>query len=97
MSFKKRIFALIVACAIVLAMAFSVFFIAHNAEHNCSGSDCQICAQINSCIKSLDNITPKPESAVAAAPVLFALVLAIGVCIQFNKKSLVDLNIKLSN
>jgi hypothetical protein len=97
MSTKKRIFALFVACAMVFAMAFSAFFIAHNAEHKCSGSDCRICEQISICLKSMNEISPKPESAAAVMPLMFALVMVIGVCVQFNKKSLVDLNIKLSN
>ena len=98
MSTKKRILAFAVALAMVFAMAFSVFFIAHNGEHNCSGEDCRICAQINNCIRSLNNITPKPETAAVYIPAVFALVALIGAVVQFNnKKSLVDLNIKLSN
>ena len=98
MKAKKRIIAFAVALAMAFAMAFSVFFIAHNSEHNCSGDDCQICAQINNCIRSLNNITPKPESMEALIPVAFALVLAIGAVVKLNnKKSLVDLNVKLSD
>ena len=98
MTAKKRIAALILAFAMVFAMAFSVFFIAHNSEHNCSGEDCQICAQINLCINSLNNLVPKPEKAQACLAAVFMLVLVIGIAENsFIRKSLVDLNIKLSN
>ena len=98
MKAKKRIIAFAVALAMAFAMAFSVFFIAHNSEHNCTGDDCQICAQINNCIRSLNNITPKPENAEAFISVAFALILVIGAVVKLNnKKSLVDLNVKLSD
>lgn len=98
MASKKRLLALFVALTMVCAMAFSVFFIAHNSGHKCSGGDCQICAQINSCIRSLNKITPKPESTAAVALVCFAIVLVFGEIIKLNnKKSLVDLNVKLSD
>ena len=98
MTAKKRIAALILAFAMVFAMAFSVFFIAHNSEHSCTGEDCRICEQINLCINSLNNLVPKPEKAQIFCFAAFALVLAVGTIEKgFTKKSLVDLNIKLSN
>ena len=95
---KKRIIALIVAFAMVFALAFSVFFIAHNSEHKCSGTDCEICAQINNCLVKINNIMPKPQSAVVFALALFAVVLLLGdaLCAQ-NRKTLTQLKVKLSN
>ena len=98
MASKRRIIAFVVAAAMALAMTFSVFFIAHNAEHKCSGTDCQICAQISNCIKNLNKITPKPESLCAVAAIAFAIVFCLGaICLAQQQKSLITLKVKLSD
>ncbi len=98
MTAKKRIIAFAVVFAMVFTMAFSVLFIVHEAEHKCTGVDCQVCVLINNCIRLLDNNTPKPESFVFAVSLVFALIIVIGAVRYFNSsKSLISLKIKLSN
>lgn len=44
---KQRIAAWIFAALFVLSVAFSLFFIAENAEHNCAGTDCAVCSVLH--------------------------------------------------
>lgn len=43
---RERIAAAVTALAIVLFMFLSVLFIAHEADHDCSGEGCPICELI---------------------------------------------------
>lgn len=45
----KRITALFVVFAFAFVLLASAAFIAHNADHDCVGEDCIICAQISFC------------------------------------------------
>lgn len=49
MTNKKRAAALFVAVAFVFVMLFSMVYIAEESNHDCIGSDCQICYQISVC------------------------------------------------
>ena len=46
MAHRKRIIAMLLCIGLVLAMAVSSAFIAHEAGHSCSGEDCSICRMI---------------------------------------------------
>lgn len=98
MTKRNRIIAIIVAVAMAIGLVSSALFVVENANHNCTGTDCQICDQINLSLKLFDNQTPKPEEATAIICVSWALVLALGLTKNIVKvDTLVDLKTKLSN
>lgn len=96
-SAKKRLSAL-VAAAIAFVFVLSVLFVVFEAEHNCSGDDCQICQTVNTCLHIFDNTTPDPEIITPAAFAVFALVLVIGaVSACVYSENLITLKVKLSD
>ena len=98
MTKRNRIIAIIVAVAMAIGLVSSALFVVENANHKCTGTDCQICDQINLSLKAFDNQTPKPEEAMAIVCVVWALVLALGLTKNIVKvDTLVDLKTKLSN
>lgn len=46
MTNRKRITAMMLCIGLVLALAVSSAYIAHEAGHNCSGEDCPVCQMI---------------------------------------------------
>ena len=46
MANRKRITAMLLCIGLVLALAVSSAFIAHEAGHDCSGDDCPICQTV---------------------------------------------------
>lgn len=62
---RKQEFTARFLCAIFcFAMAFSVFFIAAEADHDCTGDRCPVCAEIALCVTLLQT------AAAAAAAVI---------------------------
>ncbi|MCR5566515.1 MAG: hypothetical protein K6F61_06655 [Clostridiales bacterium] len=43
---RKRIGVLLVCIGLVIALSVSVFYIAHEAHHDCCGEDCPVCETI---------------------------------------------------
>ncbi len=56
---KKRIrfFSFLLAGVVFFVLLFSVVFIAAEAEHDCSGHGCAVCAQIAACKERLETIS----------------------------------------
>ena len=52
---SKR-FASVIALLVAFIMLFSVLFVALEADHDCCGEDCNICAQIQVCEDLLRNL-----------------------------------------
>lgn len=75
---KMRLAATLLAASMLLFVLLSVFFIAHEADHDCSGDGCPVCALIQMCE---DNIRQLGNGAVATAvaEVLVFLSLAMSV------------------
>ena len=46
MANRRRVSALILCVGLVLILAVSTVFIAHEADHDCCGEDCPICRMI---------------------------------------------------
>lgn len=82
----------------IIGLVFTSVFIAENSEHQCSGIDCQICAHVNSGIKTFNNLITKPENALAIVSLFWVAVLVIGIKNSaVSSDTLIDLKIKLSN
>ena len=49
----KRLFAALLVLAVAIVMLSSAVYIAVQADHDCTGTDCQICYHIASCQQTL--------------------------------------------
>ena len=73
MVYKNRVAAIIVALLFGIAVLFSVFFIAAEADHNCAGENCAVCCHIAAYKNILQGFD-------AAGIVSAVLALGISVC-----------------
>lgn len=46
---QKRLIAWAIACLIFAVISLSGLFIATHAEHDCTGEDCAVCAELEAC------------------------------------------------
>ena len=53
---KPKQLAAVLALLLALVMLFSVLYIALEADHDCCGDDCAVCAQLHACEELLRNI-----------------------------------------
>ncbi len=73
MTAKRKITALILAAVILLAVAASLFIIIHEADHDCSGEDCPVCALIEACTDTIRSVSLLIAVAIiVSSAVLFA-------------------------
>lgn len=54
---RKRDMSAVLALLLALMLLFSALFIALEADHDCAGEDCAICAQISMCENLLQQLT----------------------------------------
>ncbi len=95
---KRRAVAFATAFVLLFTLCVSSLYIVHRAKHNCSGEDCQICANISACLKIVNNHVPKPESIFNFSALAFFVVLLIGTVLPAETfKTLITLKIKLTN
>lgn len=94
----KRIAAGIMGLVMLIIVLFSAFFIAAEADHDCTGEDCPICACIGQCENMLRGIgdgTAAPLSAVI--PVLLILFFAALLVAEFSQETLITKKVRLNN
>ena len=95
---SKRIAAGIMVFLVFFIMLFSASFIAIEADHDCTGEDCPICACIAQCENTLHKIGD--GAAVQAAvivPVFFMLILAFLFADNFTQETPVSRKVRLNN
>ncbi len=95
---NKRLAAAFLAMAVLFFVLFSVFFIAHEADHDCSGDGCPVCALIQMCEDNIRQLG-SGTAASAAVSVLVFLTLAMPVFTAFaiNVSTPVSRKIRLNN
>jgi len=95
---KSKRLASVLVLLVACIMLFSVLFIALEADHDCCGEDCVICAQIQFCEDLLRNLITT-SVLVAAAWYLYALirVFADADCCSVHPHTLIVLKVKLSD
>ena len=71
---QLRVTALIFAALFVLALVFSLAFMIAEADHDCTGEECQICRQLAVCVSVLRRMT---VAVIIAAAVLLAVRAAV--------------------
>ena len=95
---QKKVVSALLALLLMLSLFFSVFFIAVEADHDCTGEDCPICCQIQNCENLLKNMATVPAAVYLATGILFALYLCASyVNAPIYHITLVSLKVKLSN
>ncbi len=95
---RPKRFASALALLVAIIMLFSVLYIALEADHDCCGEGCAICAHIRACDDLLRNLL---AAAVLSAPVwcLYALIHVfadIDHC-AVHPLTLISLKVKLSD
>ena len=98
MTNRKRIISIIAAATLLLSILCSMVYIAAEADHDCVGDGCAICAQISICRNTLKDQMTAVCAAVFAAAFIYILCRIASVCtdsVQFS--SLVSLKVKLSD
>lgn len=97
MAKRDRIFALLLALIVCSVVLLSSIFIIVEANHDCTGDQCPICCQMESCVNALRALSC--VSLVAAAVVLGCSFIAVLPCYTGIRQveSLVTLKVKLSN
>ena len=95
---KKKRIAAFLAVTILLVLLFSAVFIAAEADHDCAGENCPICAQIAVCQNILKTFSL--AVCIAAFPAVFSYTLCRGsfACTDaILRNTLVSLKVKLTN
>jgi len=83
---------------ILCVMLFSTLFIAAEADHDCKGEDCPICACIQQCENSIRQIGNGSALQMAiVAPFVFIIVSAFFVVFDLPQETLVLRKVRLNN
>jgi hypothetical protein len=95
---KSKRLASVLVLLVACIMLFSVLFIALEADHDCCGEGCAVCAQIQVCEDLLRNLITA-AALVVAAWCLYVLirVFADTNCCSVHPQTLIVLKVKLSD
>ncbi len=94
----KKIPAFIMGLFLSFVVLFSAFYIAAEAEHECSGEDCPICVCIHQCEQTLHRISCGiQESVVAFVPVILLLLAVFTVMYAAVQETLVSEKVRLND
>lgn len=95
---RQKTFSIAV-CVLFLFITFaSLFYIAEEENHYCTGEDCPICANIHQAEQTLRNLGAGTVIHATVNPVLFMFVLAIaGQAFAVSNTSLVSQKVRLNN
>ena len=95
---KKRIVAMLLAVTILFVVLCSAAFIAEEANHDCAGENCPICAQISVCQNMLKTFALAVCAVAFAAAFTYTLRKHIFACTDMVPSyTLVSLKVKLTN
>ena len=98
MAKRHRFTAAVLAVLVLVTMTAALFIIAHEADHDCVGEDCPICAVISCCHNSLKTLSD-------AIAVFAVIVLSAGAAVSlgtlptvaFRTETPILLKVKLLN
>ncbi len=93
-----RITAGVMVLMMLVAVLFAAFCIAIEADHECSGEDCPICAFIHQCVSAFHSIgdgsAVRPAAAVPVILVSFVTAFAIT---ALSQNTLISRKVRLNN
>ena len=94
----KRAAAAILGVTMLVLLLLSAFCIAAEADHDCTGEDCQICACIRQCEQSLHRIIDGAMAqAVVIVPLLALLLAAFLFAFVLQQKTPVSGKVRLND
>ena len=83
---------------LLVIMLFSSFYIAVEADHDCTGEDCPICACIQQCENNLRGIGDgSAAQSSAVIPVLLILFISALFVAEFSQETLVSRKVRQNN
>ncbi len=98
MTNKKRFAAIALAALVLFVLTASLFVIAHEADHDCTGENCPVCAVIAVCRNTLKTL----GDTLIAAAVVFGCFCLAGSAVAFFRTEIysetpISLKVKLLN
>ncbi len=95
---SKRLTTSIMTLMMLIIVLFSVFFIAAEADHDCCGDDCPICACIHLCENTLEQIGSgaAAQAAVIIPVILFCISILLSFCVC-RQETPVSKKVRLNN
>ncbi len=97
-SVAMRIAAGIMGLVLLTVVLFSAFYIAAEADHDCSGEDCLICACIRQCENTLRGVGSGSAALISfIVPVILILLAAASVIAAAPQDTLVSIKVRLNN
>lgn len=94
---SKRIIAGIMVIMLLAIVLFSAFYIAAEADHDCTGDDCPICACIQQCENILNQVGDGAARVSMAAPVIFLLLFVLFPAQSIPQETLISRKVRLNN
>ena len=95
---KRRFAAAILAALILVAVTASLFIVVHEADHDCIGEGCPVCAVVAVCRNTLKTLSGAlAVFAAIAASVCFAVILITGFNASLHNETPISLKVKLLN
>ena len=95
---KKRIVSVGMIALILAVMLFSAFFIAAEADHDCTGEDCPICAIIYQCEHTLRNVGNAAASQSVVLLIAISFLLLTSICeTGAAQKTLISQKVRMDN
>ena len=85
MTAAKRILCAAAAVIMSAVLIFGVLFIAAEAEHDCSGEDCPVCAVINLFVNALKSLSRVSVFSALTAFFTFYIILKLHCCLSVFK------------
>lgn len=94
---KRKSLAIILSIVLLAFFVCSIFFIAHEAEHDCIGEDCPICEEITILEKAIEELGTGVIAVMIACAIIFAFVdkLSLHQSNSTKDESLVSLKIEI--
>ena len=94
---KRKSLAVVLSIVLLAFFVCSIFFIAHEADHDCVGEDCPICEEITILEKAIEELGTGVIAVLIACAIIFAFVDKL--FLQHNNRtkdeSLVSLKIEI--
>ena len=93
-----RILTGIISVMLLVIVLFSAFYISAEAEHDCTGEDCQVCAVIQQSENTLRGFADGMVLQLSAVvPVLFIILAAALFVTAFPQETLISRKVRLNN
>ncbi|MBR2674214.1 MAG: hypothetical protein IKE52_01990 [Mogibacterium sp.] len=95
---RKRIIAAIIMTVFFLIVLLSSFFVAAEAEHDCSGDDCPICDYIHICENLLHQTSAgSPMDASSIIPDVFVFLSVLLIAYDLLRETPVSRKVRMNN